>query len=306
MKKTILAIALVLVTLTTAFAQDGNLYVGIDPKFQLPSFDLTKGEKISSFGFGSGLEVGYQTEDLYSAGFRTAFEYYLPGDDTDAAFFIPVGLRLAKEVPVTATFSLLPFLGLGGLINVTDPEFRPYMEAGLQFQFYYDEKWNFFVGYDANLNFNKNIGLQHGISLGFRFYPLREKTTVDVGITQDGNRIKIDVPAIIFDANAATYDSQSIAVIRQNKKVLDTVAKLLKDAKYASYNVTVEAYANAVLGTEEEKPVLKALSQARADAVMGELVKRGIEAARLSAVGKGARDTGDAAQNRRAEFILEK
>ena len=114
----------------------------------------------------------------------------------------------------------------------------------------------------------------------------------------------IQKPFIVFDPNLTTFEEQPINIKRQNKTVLDTVANLLKE--YEEYKVSIEAYANAVLGTEEEKPVLKPLSQARADAVMDELIKRGIEAARLSAVGKGARDTGDAAQNRRAEFILEK
>ena len=76
--------------------------------------------------------------------------------------------------------------------------------------------------------------------------------------------------------------------------------------EYKDYKVTVEAYANAVLGTEEEKPVLLKLSQSRADAVKAQLIQRGIAAARLNAVGKGAKDTGDAVANRRAEFILEK
>ena len=76
--------------------------------------------------------------------------------------------------------------------------------------------------------------------------------------------------------------------------------------EYKDYKVTVEAYANAVLGTEEEKPVLLKLSQSRADAVKEQLIQRGIAAVRLNAVGKGAKDTGDAVANRRAEFILEK
>lgn len=309
MKKTILAITLALLMLPMVFAEgDGSLYVGIDPKLQLPSYDLSKGEQITGLGFGIGLDVGYQTSELWSAGFRVAFEYYFPygenEEDKKDAFMIPFGVRFAKELPITETFSFIPFLGTGALVNITESEFRPYIETGIQLQFYYDEKWNFFVGYDANFSFNNEAILTHGVSLGFRFYPLREKTPLDVAVTQDGDRIKIDVPAIIFDPNLNTFDEQPIAIKRQNKKVLDTVAKLLKE--YKEYNVSIEAYANAVLGTEDEIPVLLKLSQGRAETVKTELIKRGISEARLTAVGKGARNSSDAASNRRAEFILEK
>ncbi len=306
MKKTILAISLVCLMLPMIFAvENGNMYVGIDPKLQLPSFDLTNKEQITGLGFGMGLEVGYQTNDLWSAGFRTAFQYYFPyGEENTDCFMIPLGLRLSKEIPVTTTFSLLPFLGTGGIINVTKPEFRPYIDMGLQLQFYYDEKWNFFVGYDANFSFNTEAVLTQGVSLGFRYYPLREKSVLDIAVTKDGNKIKIDVPAIVFDPNLTTFEEQPINIKRQNKKVLDTVANLLKE--YEEYKVSIEAYANAVLGTEEEKPVLLRLSQGRADTVKAELIKRGIDAVRLNAVGKGGRNSTDATANRRAEFILEK
>ena len=53
----------------------------------------------------------------------------------------------------------------------------------------------------------------------------------DVVVTKDGDKIKIDVPAIIFDANQATFDAQPINIKRQNKKVLDNVAKILVEYK---------------------------------------------------------------------------
>lgn len=307
MKKTILVLAMVMMILPAVFSEnDGNLYVSLEPKFQLPSLNLNEGTKSSSFGMNLGFELGLQYETVWSVGFRTAFQYYFQNEDFSQNFSIPLGLRVSKEIPVTTTFSLMPFLGTGAQIDVTNKVLRPFVDTGVQLQFYYDEKWNFFVGYEANFNVNTECILQQGISMGFRYYPLRQKQVIDVGITEDGNRIKIDVPAIVFDPNSSEYKDQSIEIKRQNKKVLDTVANLLKGKKYSSYNVTIEAYANAVLGTDEEKPVLLRLSQGRADAVKNELIKRGIEGIRLNAVGKGARNSSDAAENRRAEFILEK
>ena len=56
MKKAILAITLALCMLPMVFAAEGAMYVGIEPKLQLPSYDLTKGDQITGLGFGIGLD----------------------------------------------------------------------------------------------------------------------------------------------------------------------------------------------------------------------------------------------------------
>ena len=306
MKKTILAIALVIAMMTTVFAADGgSMYVGLHPQIQLPSLNLSDdGDICSSVGFGAGFELGYQDSNLWSVGFKTGLLFYLPYEDSDATLYSPFGVRLSKEIPASVLVSFVPFIGSGLEYNWTDSDLRPYLETGINMQMFINEKWSAYVGYEAMFTYGGDTILQHGIVFGAKIYPLREKTDLSAIVTKDGDKIKIDVPAIIFDANQATFDAQPINIKRQNKKVLDNVAKIL--VEYKDYKVTVEAYANAVLGTEEEKPVLLKLSQSRADAVKAQLIQRGIAAARLNAVGKGAKDTGDAVANRRAEFILEK
>lgn len=306
MKKTILAIALVIAMMTTVFAADGgSMYVGLHPQIQLPSLNLSDdGDICSSVGFGAGFELGYQDSNLWSVGFKTGLLFYLPYEDSDATLYSPFGVRLSKEIPASVLVSFVPFIGSGLEYNWTDSDLRPYLETGINMQMFINEKWSAYVGYEAMFTYGGDTILQHGIVFGAKIYPLREKTDLSAVVTKDGDKIKIDVPAIIFDANKATFDAQPINIKRQNKKVLDNVAKIL--VEYKDYKVTVEAYANAVLGTEEEKPVLLKLSQSRADAVKAQLIQRGIAAARLNAVGKGAKDTGDAVANRRAEFILEK
>lgn len=306
MKKTILAIALVIAMMTTVFAADGgSMYVGLHPQIQLPSLNLSDdGDICSSVGFGAGFELGYQDSNLWSVGFNTGLLFYLPYEDSDATLYSPFGVRLSKEIPASVLVSFVPFIGSGLEYNWTDSDLRPYLETGINMQMFINEKWSAYVGYEAMFTYGGDTILQHGIVFGAKIYPLREKTDLSAVVTKDGDKIKIDVPAIIFDANQATFDAQPINIKRQNKKVLDNVAKIL--VEYKDYKVTVEAYANAVLGTEEEKPVLLKLSQSRADAVKAQLIQRGIAAARLNAVGKGAKDTGDAVANRRAEFILEK
>lgn len=306
MKKTILAIALVIAMMTTVFAADGgSMYVGLHPQIQLPSLNLSDdGDICSSVGFGAGFELGYQDSNLWSVGFKSGLLFYLPYEDSDATLYSPFGVRLSKEIPASVLVSFVPFIGSGLEYNWTDSDLRPYLETGINMQMFINEKWSAYVGYEAMFTYGGDTILQHGIVFGAKIYPLREKTDLSAVVTKDGDKIKIDVPAIIFDANKATFDAQPINIKRQNKKVLDNVAKIL--VEYKDYKVTVEAYANAVLGTEEEKPVLLKLSQSRADAVKAQLIQRGIAAARLNAVGKGAKDTGDAVANRRAEFILEK
>jgi len=306
MKKTILAIALVIAMMTTVFAADGgSMYVGLHPQIQLPSLNLSDdGDICSSVGFGAGFELGYQDSNLWSVGFKSGLLFYLPYEDSDATLYSPFGVRLSKEIPASVLVSFVPFIGSGLEYNWTDSDLRPYLETGINMQMFINEKWSAYVGYEAMFTYGGDTILQHGIVFGAKIYPLREKTDLSAVVTKDGDKIKIDVPAIIFDANQATFDAQPINIKRQNKKVLDNVAKIL--VEYKDYKVTVEAYANAVLGTEEEKPVLLKLSQSRADAVKAQLIQRGIAAARLNAVGKGAKDTGDAVANRRAEFILEK
>lgn len=306
MKKAILAITLIIAMMTTVFAaDDGAMYVGLHPQIQLPSLNLSDdGDVCSSIGFGAGFELGYQDSNLWSVGFKSGLLYYLPYEESDATLFSPFGVRLSKEIPASVLVSFVPFVGSGLEYNWTDSDIRPYLETGINMQMFINEKWSAYVGYEAMFTYGGDTILQHGIVFGAKIYPFREKTDLSAVVTKDGDKIKIDVPAIIFDANKATFDEQPLNIKRQNKKVLDNVAKIL--VEYKDYKVTVEAYANAVLGTEEEKPVLLKLSQSRADAVKEQLIQRGIAAVRLNAVGKGAKDTGDAVANRRAEFILEK
>ena len=306
MKKAILAITLIIAMMTTVFAaDDGAMYVGLHPQIQLPSLNLSDdGDICSSIGFGAGFELGYQDSNLWSVGFKSGLLYYLPYEESDATLFSPFGVRLSKEIPASVLVSFVPFVGSGLEYNWTDSDIRPYLETGINMQMFINEKWSAYVGYEAMFTYGGDTILQHGIVFGAKIYPFREKTDLSAVVTKDGDKIKIDVPAIIFDANKATFDEQPLNIKRQNKKVLDNVAKIL--VEYKDYKVTVEAYANAVLGTEEEKPVLLKLSQSRADAVKEQLIQRGIAAVRLNAVGKGAKDTGDAVANRRAEFILEK
>lgn len=139
------------------------------------------------------------------------------------------------------------------------------------------------------------------------------ETKIPVGVLvqkSDDGALKILVPSISFDANAATFEKIGAEAIAKNNAILDQIAAILN--KYDTYKVSVEGHANNTSGTEkEEVNELIPLSQARADSIKAELVKRGISEERIIAVGKGGRypvtkDKAEAWKNRRVEFILNK
>lgn len=139
------------------------------------------------------------------------------------------------------------------------------------------------------------------------------ETKIPVGVLvqkSDDGALKILVPSISFDANAATFDQIGEEAIAKNNAILDQIASILN--KYDTYKVSVEGHANNTSGTEkEEVDELIPLSQARADSIKAELVKRGISEGRITTAGKGGRypvtkDKAEAWKNRRVEFILNK
>jgi outer membrane protein OmpA-like peptidoglycan-associated protein/flagellar hook assembly protein FlgD len=135
---------------------------------------------------------------------------------------------------------------------------------------------------------------------------------VDVLVIRVGDVLKIQVPSIIFRENAADFDTLAPEVVEKNNFVLKRVAEILN--KFKDYRVTVEGHANNVTGTErEEVNELVPLSELRANAVRNILIQNGVDASRLSAVGRGGRqpvaareDRDNWWKNRRVEFILEK
>jgi flagellar hook assembly protein FlgD/flagellar motor protein MotB len=133
---------------------------------------------------------------------------------------------------------------------------------------------------------------------------------VDVLVIRDGDRLKIQVPSIIFRENAADFDSLPGPTVDNNIRVLRRVAEILN--KFRDYRVQVEGHANPVLRTQtEETNELQPLSEARARAVVNMLVEFGVARGRLSSIGMGGsrpvviyEDHDNWWKNRRVEFIL--
>ena len=157
--------------------------------------------------------------------------------------------------------------------------------------------------------------------------------SVDVLVVKDGDKLKMQVPSIIFRSDNADFGVQVLddngnvvkagitqAQAENDERVLKRIAVILK--KFGDYKVTIVGHANSVTGTMEEEttdnpkrwgPALQPLSEKRAQYVKDQLVKMGISESRLSVEGKGGSepvaDRNDKSvnwKNRRVEFILEK
>lgn len=102
-----------------------------------------------------------------------------------------------------------------------------------------------------------------------------------------------------------TFETNSAQLTAQAKRSLDTVAQALASDKLGKFRFGIEGYADPRGGSEAN---LK-LSQARAEAVRGYLIgSKGIDSARLEAVGKGAtellnKENPIAAENRRVTIV---
>ncbi|MDR3020596.1 MAG: OmpA family protein [Treponema sp.] len=139
------------------------------------------------------------------------------------------------------------------------------------------------------------------------------KFGIDILVIRDGDRLKILIPSIVFRPNAADFDGLSRETVDNNTRILRRIAQILN--KFRDYRVVVEGHANPTQppgpGRDREEPELKRISEARARAVVDQLVRYGVARSRLSYTGAGGtspvvefEDRDNWWKNRRVEFIL--
>lgn len=155
--------------------------------------------------------------------------------------------------------------------------------------------------------------------------------SVDVLVIRDGDKLKMQIPSIIFRSDAADFGVQVVdasgkvtkagitkAQADNNERVLKRVAEILK--KFSDYKVTVVGHANRTSDNDKEETeagpwgmALTPLSKDRAEFVKSKLKKLGVSGSRLSTEGMGGtkpvanrKDKTVNWKNRRVEFILEK
>lgn len=147
---------------------------------------------------------------------------------------------------------------------------------------------------------------------------------VDVLVIREGNVLKMAVPSIIFEADAANFQNVSAKLskeqVNKNVAILKRIAEILK--KFKDYKVLIVGHANKLTDNPDEETTdnmrewgrgLMPLSKERADAIKAYLSKKGVNASSLSTEGLGGtkpvvnpKDKDNNWKNRRVEFILNK
>lgn len=136
-----------------------------------------------------------------------------------------------------------------------------------------------------------------------------EPVMVDILVIKlDDGRLKIKISNIEFEPDSAKMTNSP-----KNEKILGLLVKALK--KYSQYRILIEGHANKFKEGLNEK-IAKDLSDERAKFILSILTKKGIAAARMSALGRGfdvplvplseSVTAEELAKNRRVEFYLDK
>jgi len=139
------------------------------------------------------------------------------------------------------------------------------------------------------------------------------KIGVDVLVIRDGDRLKIQVPSILFRPDYADFEGLGVDIIENNNRILRRLSQILN--KFRDYRVQVEGHANPTQpvgpARDLEEAELKRLSEERARVVVDILVRNGVARNRLYYYGVGGsnpiaafEDHDNWWKNRRVEFIL--
>ena len=138
---------------------------------------------------------------------------------------------------------------------------------------------------------------------------------VDILVIKDGDKLRVRIPSITFQANTADYVNVPPDAAAKNKATIARLSEIFK--KYDKYRIQIEGHANLVnfdnpakAKVEQEQELLP-LSKKRADSIRDALVALGIASSRITTVGIGAAapvvpfsDIDNRWKNRRVEFIL--
>jgi outer membrane protein OmpA-like peptidoglycan-associated protein len=138
---------------------------------------------------------------------------------------------------------------------------------------------------------------------------------VDILVIKDGDKLRVRISSITFQANTADYVNVEPDRATKNQATLQRLAEIFK--KYAKYKIQIEGHANLVnfdnpakAKVEQEQELLP-LSKKRADSIREALIALGIDAGRITTYGIGAAqpvvpfsDLDNRWKNRRVEFIM--
>jgi outer membrane protein OmpA-like peptidoglycan-associated protein len=136
---------------------------------------------------------------------------------------------------------------------------------------------------------------------------------VDVLVIRDGDRLRIQIPSIVFRPDHADFEGLNRDVVDNNTRIIRRIAQILN--QFRDYRVQVEGHANPVHpvgpARDRNEPELRRISEARARMIVDQLVRNGVARNRLSFSGAGSSNTladfedrDNWWKNRRVEFYL--
>jgi flagellar hook assembly protein FlgD/outer membrane protein OmpA-like peptidoglycan-associated protein len=144
---------------------------------------------------------------------------------------------------------------------------------------------------------------------------LQKVIPIDVLVIRDGDRLKVRITSITFQANTANYIDVPADRAEKNMQTLRRLAQIF--TRYAQYKIRIEGHAVMVnwadpaAGKAEQDAILLPLSKARAEAIKSALIKLGIDGSRITTEGFGGSnpivpfsDLENRWKDRRVEFIL--
>ena len=251
---------------------------------------------------------------------RTAPEYFSPDNDgVDDDLFVKLGAKSKAKIKNWSFVIKDPkgkdFWRLNGKNTVTERIIWDGLSNVQKSANGKAERVQSAMDYPYEFTVTDNLGMTS---------VLRGVIPVDVLVIRDGNVLKMAVPSIIFESDAANFQKASAKLkqeqIDKNVKTLDRIADILK--KFKDYKVTIVGHANKITDNPDEETLdnpyewgraSMPLSKERADAIKMYLEKSGVSSSSLSADGLGGtmpvvdpKDKDNNWKNRRVEFILEK
>ena len=176
-------------------------------------------------------------------------------------------------------------------------------------------------GFDGDISVNgRDVTINGVINSEGLQTKLEQLLGSEFGVRKVFSNLKVEIPESIPDARLAAiqeelnkiiefdnieFQSNTAIILPAKSMIIDKTAKILKE----NQDISIEIAGHADSKGNEEYNI--GLSQRRADAVLIQLVNRGIERSRLTAVGYGSgqsiadNDTEEGQQkNRRVEFII--
>ena len=262
---------------------------------------------------GANFVFGMEFDNHLTAGLKTSFSH-------DLGTVSVWNFQLLIRYYLPWLRSALPLGGFfvqaesGGILAFEYGETFPAFSAGVSAGWRYNLPRNWYIEPAVRVGYPHMWGLE--ITAGYRFY-IKKKSDklpeIEMLVETGVPPVYLRIPPVYFNTKAADFEGLGAGIIENNNYALELVTQILNE--FSDYRLLIEGHANPTAPEgrvrNAEEPSLLRVSEARAQWVFDELVKRGIDPDRLHTAGLGTSGTiipytdyRNVWQNRRVVFIL--